>query len=91
MAKSSPRTHLGKALAALEAAPDALTALDAARRVRESAERVETEHVRAARAEGASWSRIGALYGLTKQGAQQRFGQLVRPSGSSAPEPDRPS
>lgn len=89
MGKSSPRSQLGKALAALEAAPDALTALDAARRVRELAERVESEHVRAARLDGASWSRIGALYGLTKQGAQQRFGHEARGVAATTAHPER--
>jgi hypothetical protein len=47
--------------------------LDLIRRVREAAEELEAAHVEAARAAGATWSEIGAAYGLTKQGAQQRF------------------
>jgi len=31
--------------------------------------------VRAARAQGSSWEHIGACLGITKQGAQQRFGR----------------
>jgi len=50
-----------------------LEALAVARRERESAEIREHAAVSAARAAGASWSKIGELYGLTKQGAQQRF------------------
>lgn len=59
---------------ALASAPDVLTRLDAARRLRERAEAAEAELVVAARAEGLSWTAIGARYGMTKQGAQQRFG-----------------
>ncbi len=47
--------------------------LDAARRLREAAEELETAQVEAARKAGATWIEIGACYGLTKQGAQQRF------------------
>ena len=55
---------------------DALIALDRARRKRERAEADEQAAVAGARAAGASWTRIGAVYGLTKQGAQQRFKQV---------------
>ena len=47
--------------------------LDAARRLREAADRLEQAHVDAARKAGLTWAEIGAVYGLTKQGAQQRF------------------
>jgi hypothetical protein len=50
-----------------------LEALAAARREREAAEARERAAVGAAREAGVSWSTIGELYGLTKQGAQQRF------------------
>ncbi len=50
-----------------------LEALAAARGEREAAELREQAAVIDARAAGVSWSRIGELYGLTKQGAQQRF------------------
>ncbi|SEO61672.1 hypothetical protein SAMN05660991_01017 [Trujillonella endophytica] len=43
--------------------------------LREEAERLEQKAVEGVRAAGTSWSKIGALYGLTKQGAQQRFRQ----------------
>jgi hypothetical protein len=52
---------------------DPLDRLDAARIRREAAEAEETALVLAARESGHTWSAIGALYGLTKQGAQQRF------------------
>ena len=42
-------------------------------RLREAAEELEAAQVEAARKAGATWIEIGACYGLTKQGAQQRF------------------
>ena len=50
-----------------------MSRLDAARRLREAAEELEAAQVEAARKAGATWIEIGACYGLTKQGAQQRF------------------
>ena len=41
--------------------------------MREAAEELEAAQVEAARKAGATWIEIGACYGLTKQGAQQRF------------------
>jgi hypothetical protein len=61
------------AVAALRAAADPIGALAAARRLREASESIERDAVSAARAAGVSWSAIGRVYGLTKQGAQQRF------------------
>ena len=52
---------------------DPLDRLDAARIRREAAEADEAALVLAARESGHTWSEIGSLYGLTKQGAQQRF------------------
>ncbi len=57
--------------------PDPLLRLDAARRGRELLAAVEAAAVRDARQAGATWKAIGALYGLSKQGAQQRFGGAV--------------
>jgi hypothetical protein len=69
--------NLGKriaaALGALDVADGPMTRLQAARRLREAAEELEAAQVEAARKAGATWSDIGACYGLTKQGAQQRF------------------
>lgn len=65
--------RIQRALRAQQAARDPLAALDAARMLREEAERLERRSVDIVRAAGTSWSKIGALYGLTKQGAQQRF------------------
>jgi molybdenum cofactor biosynthesis enzyme len=61
------------ALGALDVADGPMSQLDAARRLREAAEELETAQVEAARKAGATWNEIGACYGLTKQGAQQRF------------------
>lgn len=62
---------------------EALAALDAARVERESADAAERAAVLAAREAGVSWSRIGELYGLTKQGAQQRFKPGVKRAQAS--------
>jgi hypothetical protein len=61
------------ALAALDVADGPMTRLQATRRLREAAEALEAAQVEAARKAGATWSEIGECYGLTKQGAQQRF------------------
>jgi hypothetical protein len=54
--------------------------LEAIRRSREALDDLETATVIAARAHGASWRDIGAVYGLSKQGAQQRF-RAATPGG----------
>lgn len=63
--------------ATLKAVADPLEVLAAALRAREAAETSELDAVRAARDAGASWTDIGDVYGLTKQGAQQRFKPLL--------------
>ncbi|MGA4508832.1 hypothetical protein ACQB6R_11580 [Propionibacteriaceae bacterium G1746] len=68
---------------------DALQALDTARRRREKAEREEEAAVVRAREAGASWARIGAVYGLTKQGAQQRFKRPAEPAPTTPSAGDR--
>jgi hypothetical protein len=50
-----------------------LEKLDAARRLREAAEALEQEAVVAARAAGQTWTQVAAVYGMSKQAAQQRF------------------
>jgi len=62
-----------RALDSLQAIPDPLSRLGAVRRSLEDLEALEAATVTDARAAGATWSEIGALYGLSKQGAQQRF------------------
>ena len=73
MAWTGRTQRLRDAAKAFEAAHTPLDALAAAKLVREAADDLEREAVAAARADGASWLRIGAVYQLTKQGAQQRF------------------
>ena len=73
MATRSTVKRILAALSAFEAADRPMSRLDAARRLREAAEELEAAQVEAARKAGATWLEIGACYGLTKQGAQQRF------------------
>ena len=73
VAYKSPAKRILAALGALDAADGPISRLDAARCLREAAEELETAQVEAARKAGATWIEIGACYGLTKQGAQQRF------------------
>ncbi|MCC7364010.1 MAG: hypothetical protein IT303_06530 [Dehalococcoidia bacterium] len=85
MAKRHLR-QLREELMALELASAGLEAVDAARRLRETAEALEQDRVEAARKAGFSWSQVGALYGMSKQGAQQRFGPAT---GQPAPRKPR--
>lgn len=62
-----------RTLQALRAVPDPLRRLDAVRGSREQLEQLEAATVADARAAGVTWTQIGVLYGLSKQGAQQRF------------------
>lgn len=73
MAAKGALKRLGVALEELRQEDDPLRRLDLVRRVREAADELEASHVEAARTAGATWAEIGAVYGLTKQGAQQRF------------------
>ena len=73
MASKSPVKRISAALGAFDAADGPMSRLEAARRLREAAEELEAAQVEAARKAGATWIEIGACYGLTKQGAQQRF------------------
>jgi hypothetical protein len=75
------------ALAALDVAAGPMSRLQAARRLREAAEELEAAQVEAARKAGATWSEIGACYGLTKQGAQQRFRAARNQASAAAPVP----
>ena len=76
------------ALGALDAGDGPISRLQAARRLREAAEELETAQVEAARKAGVTWIEIGECYGLTKQGAQQRF-RAVRNQSAAAPAPDK--
>ena len=73
MARKSVVGRVESAIASYGSATDALDRLDAARVLSEAADELEQDAIRAARKAGATWTAIGALYGLTKQGAQQRF------------------
>jgi hypothetical protein len=73
VASKSPAKRILAALGALDAADAPVSRLQAVRRLREAAEELEAAQVQAARKAGATWTEIGACYGLTKQGAQQRF------------------
>ena len=91
MASKSPAKRILAALSALDVAVRPMSRLDAARRLREAAEELEAAQVEAARKAGATWNEIGACYGLTKQGAQQRFravrNQAKAGTGESKAEP----
>ena len=80
VASKSPVKRILAALSAFDVADSPIGRLDAARRLREAAEELEAAQVEAARKAGTTWNEIGACYGLTKQGAQQRF----RPARSQA-------
>ena len=73
VASKSPVKRITAALGALDIADGPISRLEAARHLREAAEELEAAQVEAARKAGATWNEIGACYGLTKQGAQQRF------------------
>ena len=74
------------ALGAFDAADEPMRRLEAARRLREAAEELEAAQVEAARKAGVTWIEIGARYGLTKQGAQQRF-RAVRGQAKASADP----
>ena len=90
MASRNPVKRIVAALSALDVADSPMSRLDAARRLREAAEEVEAAQVQAARKAGATWLEIGACYGLTKQGAQQRF-RAARAQASAVTEVPRSS
>jgi hypothetical protein len=73
VAAKSTVKRIVAALGALDVADGPISRLEAARRLREAAEELEAAQVEAARKAGATWHEIGACYGLTKQGAHQRF------------------
>lgn len=81
-----PDQRIERDLAALREAADPLARVEAGRRLRRDAERLEGELVAAARTDGASWAKIGKLYGVSKQAAQQRFRTPGHPSDKHSPE-----
>jgi ATPase subunit of ABC transporter with duplicated ATPase domains len=84
VASKSLVKRISAALGALDVADGPMSRLEAARRLREAAEELEAAQVEAARKAGATWIEIGACYGLTKQGAQQRF-RAARNQAKAAP------
>lgn len=62
-----------RTLQSLQEVGDPLRRLDAVRRCIAELEALEAATVTEARAVGVTWIEIGVLYGLSKQGAQQRF------------------
>jgi len=86
VASKNPVRRITAALGALDIADGPVSRLDAARRLREAAEELEADQIEAARRAGATWNEIGACYGLTKQGAQQRF-RAVRGQAQADPAP----
>lgn len=84
MAGNGGLKRVQKAIDALADAVEPLEALAAARQLREAAEEVERVRAQEARAAGATWTRIGALYGTSKQNAQQRFGARSARAASEA-------
>lgn len=73
--------QLRRSLDAVAEAPNALEAVRASRALREQAEALELAAVIEARRQRTTWSEIGAVYGTSKQGAQQRFRAALRAEG----------
>jgi len=77
------RSAVGKAMSPVRLPdPAALLEVLAARDACRQAEIHLREAVRAARCAGQPWSAIGAVLGITRQGAQQRFEGRPDPSGA---------
>lgn len=79
MANADPVKRVRRAISALQAVDDPLDRLEMVRWARSEIEALEVASVVAARESGATWSDIGALYGMTRQGAQQRFAAATGP------------
>lgn len=73
VADSISRKRLARLVHALQNEADPLRRLDAVRESLSALQELEASTVADARAAGRTWGEIGALYGLSKQGAQQRF------------------
>ena len=56
---------------------DPLVRLEHVRVAREAIDALENHCVDAARADGRTWTEVGEVYGMTKQGAQQRFREAI--------------
>lgn len=82
MGSKTHRAAIAEALIGLQGDAGPERALELVRDLRAAAELLESELISEARDHGLSWARIGAVYGLTKQGAQQRFRGQKTPSAS---------
>ena len=89
VASKSLLRRITAALGALDIADGPVSRLDAARQLREAAEELEATQIEAARKAGVTWNEIGACYGLTKQGAQQRFRPARHQTQADPPPPER--
>jgi hypothetical protein len=89
VAPKNPVRRITAALGALDTADGPISRLEAARRLREAAEELEAAQVEAARKAGATWHEIGACYGLSKQGAQQRFRGVRSKAKGITPAPEK--
>lgn len=78
MAARGSVKRVRRALSECESAVGPASTLDAARRLREAAEDLEFAAIEQARQSGTTWTRIGELYGTSKQAVQQRFGGAAR-------------
>lgn len=74
--KGSPVDLLSRALDPL-VERDPLERLDCIRKLRERLKSEEDQIAFWMRIEGQSWTDIGAAFGFSRQGAQQRFGESV--------------
>ena len=73
MAPGKDERQLAKRLAELTHARDARERLVLAEEIRRLAVALQNASVAEARQAGLTWTQIGALFGMTKQAAQQRF------------------
>ena len=73
MASRSSEKAAGRLLTRLAATADPLDRLRLVTQLRGLVEALEHDAVELARESGATWKEIGAVNGLTKQAAQQRF------------------
>lgn len=90
MAAPPPRKRLVKALSSLAEVPDPVDRLEAIRSVQETLEQMAREAADEARAAGTTWKQIGAVYGVSKQAAQQRFRRRTAATAEPAPPAAKP-
>ena len=80
MARRASAKRVSNALDGFRRAKNPTDRIAAVRKLREAAEDLEATSLEAARDDGMTWAEIGRLYGLTKQGAQQKFRDVHRPT-----------